>query len=154
MVRKKWVVHNLLISLIIFNRFLTNMPYNCIIFSKLSLIASPSCGRFIQPKQTTTTTWRLACLSYTKSLPNSKTNLLYPEKALNGAPGSYTRSWLSWCPLLPRKRLTFFDALTRSLETLISTKSAFTLSWLHPKFHGNDCGRGGGCQGRCHLNHH
>ena len=37
--------------MIIFNRFLTNMPYNCIIFSKLALIASPSCGRFIQPNK-------------------------------------------------------------------------------------------------------
>ena len=48
----------------------------------LSLIARPGCGTFILPKQTPQP-GSLACLSYKKSSPNSKTNLLRPEKAMN-----------------------------------------------------------------------
>ena len=138
------VTHNILILLTIPSRHFACLLYKCLYFGKLSLIARPSCGRFIYPKQTNTTTWRLACLPYTKSLPNSKTNLLYPEKALNGAVGSYTPSWRSWCPLLHRKHPIYFDVLIRFSEMLVSTRSAFTLSWLHPKFPGNDCGEGFG----------
>ena len=126
------------------DQIFANLLYKSIKNNMLSLIARPSCGRFIYPKQTNTTTWRLACLPYTKSLPNSKTNLLYPEKALNGAVGSYTPSWRSWCPLLHRKHPIYFDVLIRFSEMLVSTRSAFTLSWLHPKFPGNDCGEGFG----------
>jgi len=138
------VVRNILKLLKISNRFFTGMLYKCLNIGKLSLIASPSCDRLIHPKQTKTTTWRLACLPYTKSLPNSKTNLLHLEKAMNGAAGSYTRYWRSWYRLLHRKRPIYFDVLIRFSETLIFAKSAFTLSWPHPKSLGKGCGKGFG----------
>jgi hypothetical protein len=135
---------NILNLLKIPNRRFAEIFEKCLNIGRLSLIARPSCGRLILPKQTNTTTRSLACLSYTKFWPNSKTNLLRPEKALNAAAGSSIRSWRSWCRLLHRKRPIYFDVFTHCSASPVSAKSAFTPSWLHPRFPGNDCGKGFG----------
>ena len=138
------VVYNLLKLLIISNRNFADVYDKCLKIGMLSLIARPGCGRFILPKQTSTQTRSLACLSYTKSLPISKANLPTHAKAKNAAVGSSIQSWLSWCRLLHRKRPTYFDVLKRFSELPASAKSAFTPSWPHPRFPGTDCGKGFG----------
>lgn len=144
MVSKMWVVYNVLNLLIISDRDFADMIYKCLKIGGLLLIARPGCGKSIFPKQTSTQTRGLACLSYTKSLPISKTNFPAHAKAMNAAVGSSTQSWLSWCRLLHRKRPTYFDALKRFLELPASVKSAFTPSWHHLRFPGNDYGKGFG----------
>lgn len=144
LVSKTRVVCNLLNLLIILDPDFVKMCYNSLKISKLSLIARPGCGRFILPKQTSTQTRSLACLPYTKSFPISKANLPTHAKAMNAAVGSSTQSWLSWCRLLHRKRLTYFDVLIRFSESPTSIKSVFTPSWLHPRYPGNDYGEGFG----------
>ena len=139
-----WVLPNILILLgKLGRRFITMIEKNKNI-GKLSLIARPGCGKFILHKQTFTQTRSLACLSYTKSLPISKANLPPPEKAMNAAAGSSTRFWRSWCRLLHRKPLTYFDVLKRFLELPASVKNASTPSWPHPSFPGNGFGKGFG----------
>ncbi len=143
-VSKTGVVRNMLKLLIISNRHFAKNYYKYYEFSTLGLIARPDCGRFILPKQTSTQTRSLACLHYTKYLPISKANLPTHARAMNAVVGLSIQSWLSWCRLLHRKRPTYFDVFKRFLELQVSAKNAFTPSWHHPKFHGNDCGKGFG----------
>ena len=126
------------------NRRLANIFKYSYKIGRLKLIARSDCGKVSFPKQNKTTIWSLACLSYTKSLPISKTNLPRPAMAMNAVAGSSTRSWRSWCRLLHRKRPTCFDVLKRFSELLKLRKSVSTPLWPHPRFPGNDYGKGFG----------
>ena len=136
-------VHNMLNLLIISNRDFANMLYKCLKIGKLSLIARPSCGRFILPKQTTSTR-SLACLSYTTSLQNSKTNLTRHEKAMNAVAGLSAPSLRYWCRSLLPKRPISCDVSKFFSGTPALAKSDSTLSWPHPRSLGHDCGKGYG----------
>ena len=139
-----WAFCNILNLLDILNRNFANMYQKCLNIGELSLIARSGCGRVSFAKQTKTTTRSLACLSYTKSSPISKANFPPPEKAMNAAAGSSIRSWRSWCRLLHRKRPISFDVLKRFLDLVASGKNASTPLWPHPRFLGNDFGKGFG----------
>lgn len=144
LVNKLAAIRNMLNLLIIFGPDFVDFLNKWLKINMLLLIARPGCGRFVYPKQTSTQTRSLACLSYTKSLPISKANLPTHAKAMNVAVGSSTQSWLSWYRLLHRKPQTYCDVLKRFLELPVSAKSAFTPSWHRPRFLGNDCGKGFG----------
>jgi len=135
--------HNILNLLEITDQIFATLYHKSLKNGMLSLIARPSCGRFILRKKTTTT-WSLACLSYTTSLQNSKTNSSRHEKAMNAATGLSTPSLRSWCRSLLPKRPISCDVSTSFSGTPALAKNDFTLSWLHPRFLGNDCGKGCG----------
>ena len=125
------------------DQIFANLLYKSIKNNMLSLIARPSCGRFILTKQTTTTR-SLACLSYTTSLQNSKTNLHRHEKAMNAVAGLSTPSLRYWCRSLLPKRPISCDVSKFFSGTPALAKSDSTLSWPHPRSLGHDCGKGYG----------